>query len=139
MKSRLRHYVMLGCMLALLPYSPVFAQNAPPPPPVSVAKPVVRDVVDSDEFIGRFQAVDEVAVRSRIGGYLQEVHFQDGALVKQGDLLFVIDQRPFITALNSATAALEVAKSTLTLADAQFKRTESLATSGSQSASNLDD
>lgn len=140
MRSKLRYSVIFGCALAFIPLSPLFAQNAaPPPPPVSVAKPVVRDVVDSDEFIGRFQAVDEVAVRSRIGGYLQEVHFQDGALVKQGDLLFVIDQRPFITALNSATAALEVAKSTLTLADAQFKRTESLATSGSQSASNLDD
>lgn len=140
MHSKLRYSVFFGFALAFMPLSPLFAQNAPPPPPpVSVAKPVVRDVVDSDEFIGRFQAVDEVAVRSRIGGYLQEVHFQDGALVKQGDLLFVIDQRPFLTALNSATAALEVAKSTLTLADAQFKRTESLATSGSQSASNLDD
>ncbi|TCL65157.1 RND family efflux transporter MFP subunit [Rhizobium sp. BK251] len=122
-----------------LSLSPALAQQNAAPPPVTVAKPVVREVVDNDEFIGRFQAVDEVAVRSRIGGYLQEIHFQDGAMVKSGDLLFVIDQRPFITALNESTASLEVAKSTLTLADAQFKRTESLATTGSQSASNLDD
>lgn len=115
------------------------AQGAPPAPPVTVAKPIVRDVVDSDEFIGRFQAVDEVSVRSRVGGYLQEVHFKDGAMVKQGDLLFVIDQRPFVTALNEATASLEVAKSSLTLADAQFKRAQSLSTTGSQSASTLDD
>jgi RND family efflux transporter MFP subunit len=106
---------------------------------VTVAKPVVREVIDSDEFIGRFQAVDEVSVRSRIGGYLQEVHFQDGAMVKQGDLLFVIDQRPYINALNEATASLEVSKSTLTNADAQFARTQSLASTGSLSASNLDD
>ncbi|TCU21156.1 RND family efflux transporter MFP subunit [Rhizobium azibense] len=117
----------------------VIAQDAPPAPPVTVAKPVVRDVVDSDEFIGRFAAVDEVSVRSRVGGYLQEVHFTDGAMVKKGDLLFVIDQRPFVTAFNEATAALEVAKSTLIYAEAQFKRAESLATSGSQSVSTLDD
>jgi RND family efflux transporter MFP subunit len=109
------------------------------PPPVTVAKPVVRDVIDNDEFIGRFEAVDEVSVRSRVGGYLQEIHFTDGALVKQGDLLFVIDQRPFVTALNEANAALEVAKSTQTYAEAQFNRAESLATNGSQSVSTLDD
>jgi RND family efflux transporter MFP subunit len=124
--------------LVLFPAA-VIAQDAPPAPPVTVAKPVVRDVVDSDEFIGRFAAVDEVSVRSRVGGYLQEIHFTDGAMVKKGDLLFVIDQRPFVTAFNEATAALEVAKSTLIYAEAQFKRAESLATSGSQSVSTLDD
>ncbi|KRB61943.1 hemolysin secretion protein D [Rhizobium sp. Root708] len=138
MLSLLRHALVLGAAV-MLPATCVLAQGAPPPPPVTVAKPVVRDVVDNDEFIGRFEPVDEVSVRSRVGGYLQEVHFTDGAIVKQGDLLFVIDQRPFITTLNEANAALEVAKSTLTYADAQFKRAESLATSGSQSVSILDD
>lgn len=138
MSRDLLRFLLIGSGFFLLTL-PASAQTAPPPAPVTVAKPVVRDVVDNDEFIGRFQAVDEVQVRARVGGYLQEVHFQDGAMVKQGDLLFVIDQRPFETALNEATAALEVAKSTLTLADAQFKRTESLASTGSQSASNLDD
>ncbi|KQS76682.1 efflux RND transporter periplasmic adaptor subunit [Rhizobium sp. Leaf383] len=109
------------------------------PPPVTVAKPVVRDVVDNDVFIGRFEAVDEVSVRARVGGYLQQVNFQDGAIVNKGDVLFVIDQRPFITAQNSANAALEVARSTLTFADAQYKRAEVLAKSGSQSISILDD
>ncbi|MGO6907905.1 biotin/lipoyl-binding protein, partial [Rhizobium ruizarguesonis] len=94
MTYALRQMVVLGCIAAFMPL-PALAQSAPPPPPVTVAKPVVRDVVDSDEFIGRFEPVDEVSVRSRVGGYLQEIHFQDGALVKQGDLLFVIDQRPF--------------------------------------------
>ncbi|WP_246755388.1 MULTISPECIES: efflux RND transporter periplasmic adaptor subunit [Rhizobium] len=131
--------ILFSCVITVFSGAQALAQSAPPAAPVTVAKPVVREVIDSDEFIGRFQAVDEVSVRSRVGGYLQEVHFKDGTMVKQGDLLFVIDQRPFITTLNEATASLEVAKSSLTLADAQFKRTESLSTTGSQSASNLDD
>ncbi|MBB3541218.1 MULTISPECIES: efflux RND transporter periplasmic adaptor subunit [unclassified Rhizobium] len=138
MPFSIRNMLLLSSMI-LLPAASAVAQGAPPPPPVTVAKPVVRDVVDNDEFIGRFEPVDEVSVRSRVGGYLQEVHFTDGAVVKEGDLLFVIDQRPFITALNEANAALEVAKSTQTYAEAQFKRAESLATSGSQSVSTLDD
>ena len=120
--------ILFSCVIAVFPGAQALAQSAPPAAPVTVAKPVVREVIDSDEFIGRFQAVDEVSVRSRVGGYLQEVHFKDGTMVKQGDLLFVIDQRPFITTLNESTASLEVAKSSLTLADAQFKRTESLST-----------
>ncbi|AXA39617.1 MULTISPECIES: efflux RND transporter periplasmic adaptor subunit [Rhizobium] len=138
MTYALRQMVVLGCIAAFMPL-PALAQSAPPPPPVTVAKPVVRDVVDSDEFIGRFEPVDEVSVRSRVGGYLQEIHFQDGALVKQGDLLFVIDQRPFVTALNQAKASLESAQSALVFADAQYKRAQSLAASGSQSAQTLDD
>ncbi|MGR9394674.1 efflux RND transporter periplasmic adaptor subunit [Rhizobium leguminosarum] len=138
MTYALRQMMVLGCIAAFMPL-PALAQSAPPPPPVTVAKPVVRDVVDSDEFIGRFEPVDEVSVRSRVGGYLQEIHFQDGALVKQGDLLFVIDQRPFVTALNQAKASLESAQSALVFADAQYKRTQSLTSSGSQSAQTLDD
>lgn len=117
---------------------PVYAQ-APAAPAVTVAKPLVRDVVDNDEFIGRFEAVDQVSVRARIGGYLQEVRFQDGTVVNKGDVLFVIDQRPFLTAQSEANAALEVAKSTYTFAEAQFKRAETLAQNGSQSISILDD
>jgi multidrug efflux system membrane fusion protein len=134
----LRLVLVCSAFFSVLPVA-AFAQGAPPAAPVTVAKPVVRNVTDSDAFIGRFQAVDEVSVRSRIGGYLNEVHFQDGAMVRQGDLLFVIDQRPYTTALGEATAALEVSKSTLTLADAQFGRTQTLASTGSQSASALDD
>ncbi|EJT04552.1 RND family efflux transporter MFP subunit [Rhizobium sp. CCGE 510] len=130
---------MLGCITTFMPLT-AMAQGAPSaPPPVTVAKPVVRDVIDSDEFIGRFEPVDEVSVRSRVGGYLQEIHFQDGALVKQGDLLFVIDQRPFVTALSQAKATLEASQSAQVFADAQYKRAQSLAASGSQSAQTLDD
>ena len=79
-----------------------FAQNAPPPP-VSVAKPVVKEIVERDDFIGRFDAVDTVDLRARVSGYLDRVHFADGALVKKGDLLFTIDQRPYRDALDDAT------------------------------------
>lgn len=137
MKATVLRSACFGSLLVLFSAADGHAQS--PPPPVTVAKPVVRDVVDNDEFIGRFEPVEQVSVRSRIGGYLQEIHFSDGALVKQGDLLFVIDQRPYVTAFNEATSALEVAKSTLTYADAQFKRAESLSQNGSQSISILDD
>ncbi|MCF3638797.1 efflux RND transporter periplasmic adaptor subunit [Rhizobium sp. TRM95111] len=125
--------------LLLSLFAPSIAAAQAPTPTVSVAKPVVREVVDNDEFIGRFQAVDEVSVRARVGGYLAEIHFQDGALVKKGDLLFVIDQRPFQTTLNEAEASLEIARSTLTFAESQYQRAEALVKSGSQTLQTLED
>ncbi|WP_247749400.1 MULTISPECIES: efflux RND transporter periplasmic adaptor subunit [unclassified Rhizobium] len=113
--------------------------QTPPPPSVSVAKPIVREVTDADEFIGRFQAAEEVSVRSRVGGYLDSIAFKDGSLVKQGDLLFQIDQRPYVTARDSAQASLAVANSSLTYAKAQFDRVNALVTSGSQTVATLDD
>ena len=69
-------------------------QNEPPPPSVSVSEPVRKMVTEWDEFTGRFQAVDHVSIRPRVSGYLQSAHFQEGSIVKKGDLLFVIDPRP---------------------------------------------
>lgn len=126
-----------GAFLALS--ASLAAAQQPPPAPVTVAKPVVREVVENDEFVGRFDAVDQVSVRARVGGYLDAVNFTDGAMVNKGDVLFVIDQRPFVSTLNEANAALEVAKSTLTYSEAQYRRAESLAQNGSQSISTLDD
>ena len=65
------------------------------PPPVTVAQPTKRTVTDWDEFTGRFEAVEEVQVRARVGGFVTSVEFRDGAFVKTGDLLYVIDSRPF--------------------------------------------
>ncbi len=134
-----RHWLIPAILLfstALSVTSPLAQQQKPA---VTVAKPVVRDVVDVDEFIGRFEAVDEVTIRSRIGGYLDQVDFTDGAMVKKGEQLFVIDQRPFKTALDVATSSLEVAKSTLVFAEAEFTRTESLVQKGTLPISTLDD
>ena len=116
-----------------------FAQDAPPPPQVTVAKPIVRQVTDNDDFIGRFQASEEVSIRSRVGGYLQKVDFKDGQMVEEGDDLFEIDQRPFVTTLDQTVASLAVAKSTLVYSQAQYDRAETLAKSGSQTVSTLDD
>jgi membrane fusion protein, multidrug efflux system len=136
----LRYWLVPAILLfsTTLTAGPSFAQEQQKAP-VTVAKPVVRDVVDSDEFIGRFEAVDEVTLRSRVGGYLDQVNFKDGAMVKKGDPLFVIDQRPFKTALDVATSAQEVAKSTLTFAESEFNRTEALVQKGTLSISTLDD
>src|SRR5437773_5723861 len=79
---------------------------APPPPGVTVSKPLRREIVEWDEYTGRFDAVEIVEVRARVSGHLNEVRFKDGQLVKQGDLLFVIDPRPFERALEQARAEL---------------------------------
>src|ERR1700734_477546 len=88
-----------------------------PAPTVTVAKPVQRTVVDYDEYVGRFVAVDSVEIRSRLSGYLSEIHFQDGQLVKQGDLLFTIDRRPFEIVLEQMRANLSQARANLSFAE----------------------
>jgi RND family efflux transporter MFP subunit len=89
---------------------PQSRQAAPPPPTVSVAKPVQREIVEWDEYTGRFDATQTVEIRARVSGYLDEVRFKDGQEVKQGDALFAIDPRPFERALEQARAELFAAK-----------------------------
>ncbi len=103
------------------------AQNAPPPPPqVTVATPAKMEVADHQEFVGRFVAIDAVEVRARVSGYLSEIHFKDGQLVKKGDLLFTIDRRPFEAALDQARANLEQARANLAFAESDLKRARNL-------------
>jgi RND family efflux transporter MFP subunit len=105
------------------------AQNAAPPPPqVTVSKPIKKLVSEHDEYVGRFVAFDYVEVRARVSGYLETIHFTDGQLVKQGDPLFTIDQRPFQATLDQAKAAVEQAKANLAFAEADLARGESLRT-----------
>src|SRR3984893_6435013 len=101
-------------------------QAAPPPSRVTVAKPVARTIVDQDEYVGRFVAVDSVEVRARVSGYLDKVHFRDGQYVKQGDILFTIDKRPFQNTVDQATANLETARSNLVFAEADLARGQQL-------------
>jgi RND family efflux transporter MFP subunit len=101
-------------------------QTAAAPPTVTVAKPVQRTVVDQDEYVGRFAAVDSVEVRSRLSGYLQEIHFTDGQMVKKGDLLFVIDRRPFEIALEQMRANLAQARANLAFTVADLARGQQL-------------
>ena len=101
-------------------------QAAPLPPAVTVAEPTKRTVSDFDEYVGRFVAVNSVEVRARVSGYLEGVHFKDGQLVKQGDLLFTIDKRPFQNAAEQARAAVTQTKSNLAFTTADFERGQQL-------------
>jgi RND family efflux transporter MFP subunit len=100
--------------------------TAPPPPTVTVAKPVKRTIIDHDEYVGRFIAIDAVEMRARVSGYLDKIHFQDGQIVKQGDLLFTIDRRPFQNTLDQARASLAQAKATFAFAETDYGRAEKL-------------
>jgi RND family efflux transporter MFP subunit len=101
-------------------------QGGAPPPLVTVAAPVKRMVSDSDEYVGRFVAVNSVEVRARVSGYLESVHFKDGQMVKKGDLLFTIDKRPFQNAADQARANLVTAKSNLEYTKSDLERGQSL-------------
>jgi multidrug efflux system membrane fusion protein len=101
-------------------------QAAAPPPKVTVAKPALRTIVDQDEYVGRFVPVDVVEVRARVSGYLDKVHFTDGQIVKQGDLLFTVDKRPFQNTLDQARANLETAKSNVAFTQADLARGQQL-------------
>jgi RND family efflux transporter MFP subunit len=93
---------------------------------VKVVQPVAREIIEWDEYTARLDAVDSVEVRPRVSGYLQSIHFQDGGLVKKGDLLFLIDPRPYVAAMHRAEAELELAKSRLELARKNFARAKDL-------------
>lgn len=115
------------------------AQGGPGgPPPVTVAKPVVKPIVEMDEYTGRFDAVGAVEVRARVSGYLDTVHFQDGATVNQGDLLFTIDRRTYQAGFNQAQATLNSRQTELDLAKVEFERYQRLAQTGAAAAATLD-
>jgi len=95
-------------------------------PSVTVANPVQRTVVDRDEYVGRFVALNSVDIRSRLSGYLSQIHFTDGQMVKQGDPLFTIDRRPFEIALEQMRANLAQARANLAFARADLARGQSL-------------
>ncbi|HEY7494467.1 MAG TPA: efflux RND transporter periplasmic adaptor subunit [Candidatus Tectomicrobia bacterium] len=89
----------------------------PPPPKVTVSQPLHREVVEWEEYTGRLDAVESVEIRARVSGYLQSVNFKDGGMVKKGDLLFVVDPRPY-------QAELQRAKAELAMAIARFEQAE---------------
>lgn len=114
------------------------AAPPPAPPQVKVATPLVQKLIEWDEFTGRFEAVERVEVRPRVTGYLQAIHFKDGQLVKEGDLLFTIDKRPFEAEANRARSLLARAKARQNLARAEVGRAQSLLTRGNIAESSYD-
>jgi gold/copper resistance efflux system membrane fusion protein len=103
------------------------AQAAQPAPRVEVATPEVRALAESADFLGRLEAVETVDIRARVGGVVDEVAFREGQLVKEGDLLFRIDPRPYRIALDQAQAALRQKLEQRKLAESRRRRSSELA------------
>ncbi|ARQ00726.1 efflux RND transporter periplasmic adaptor subunit [Pseudorhodoplanes sinuspersici] len=118
--------VLLAFLLAGCGQGQQQQKAAPPPPAVTVAEPIKRNVIDQDEYVGRFVAVDSVEIRARVSGYLEKIHFKDGQMVKEGELLFTIDKRPFQNTLAQARANLAQARANLAYAEADLLRGQQL-------------
>ncbi len=100
--------------------------SAPPPPAVSVSKPVAREVSDWDEYAGRLQSPETANITARVSGFVEEVPFKEGALVNKGDVLFIIDDRPFKADLENKRATVQKDEAQLALADAGMQRSSDL-------------
>lgn len=120
----MRHLSFLTMLLMLAAAGCGRQQSGPPPRPVptmTVAQPVVKKIVEWDAYTGRLEPIDFVEVRARVSGFLETIHFDEGQLVNEGDLLFVIDPRPFQAELNGAKASLRQAESQQQQAMAQLE------------------
>jgi RND family efflux transporter MFP subunit len=101
-------------------------QVAPPPPEVSAVQPVVKEVTEWDDFTGRLEPIKSVEVRARVSGWLDSIHFKDGQVVKTGDLLFVIDPRPYEAEAERTRAELKRAEAQRNLGLQNLQRAEQL-------------
>jgi RND family efflux transporter MFP subunit len=117
--------------------SPTTSASAPLPT-VTVSQPIQRQVIEWDEYTGRLEAVEMVDVRARVSGYLAKVNFKDGAKVEKGELLFVIDPRPYQAELDRTEAELQRARARLELAKNDLARAERLFRSRAISEEELD-
>src|ERR1700736_2725856 len=120
--------ILAGAVWSLSAHTAMPEQGTVPPSPpvVTVALPLRENVTNRTELTGQFSAVNQVGLRAQVSGYLTEIHFQDGQIVRKGDLLFVIDPRPYQIQLQQATAQRETATAALELADKQIARTARL-------------
>lgn len=129
-------------LLILLGLGPAACAKKTPPAAqratVAVSTPLQKDVVDWDDFVGRFEAVDQVDVRPRVSGYLTEIGFKDGEIVKKGQTLFVIDPRPYQAALDQAKAQTQRAEASLTNARTLLERGKTLLAARAISQEELD-
>jgi multidrug efflux system membrane fusion protein len=109
------------------------------PPSVAVAMPVQANVADWTDLTGQFSAVNQVVLRAQVSGYLTEIHFKDGQIVHKGDLLFVIDPRPYEIRLEQVNAQFQTASATLALANKQLERSARLNRVAVESDEHLDE
>lgn len=118
-------FSLMTAAAVILPFSGCRKPNEfqpPPPPEVTVQAPEVKDVTRYEVFSGRVEARDSVVLVARVGGFLDEIHFQDGASVSKGDLLFTIEPDAYLAAANAAKAALAQAEAGRSLAKASLSR-----------------
>ena len=114
------------------------AAAAPPPSSVTVATPIARDVTEWDDYVGRFAPSQTVEIRPRVSGAVTAIHFRDGDVVRRGQLLFTIDQRPFLAAEAEARANVASARSALVLARSDLARATRLTGDDAISAGEVD-
>lgn len=114
--------LLLAGLLSGCDTKPAASTNHPPLPSVTVSKPIQKSITEWDEYTGRFEALKTVVVRARVSGFIDSIHFKDGQIVKEGDLLFVIDQRPYKLAVDQAKSDLERARAKLDIATADVER-----------------
>ncbi len=138
MPSIARGTVAALAMMLLAACSDKPAQGPPPPMPVSVSAPLQRQIVDWDEAVGRFEAIEQVEVRPRVSGYVQQIAFRDGDIVRKGQLLFVIDPRPYEAALAQARAEVRSAEAQAANATLELERAKSLLDKGFVSKATYD-
>src|SRR5688572_21848520 len=128
-RLRIPHLTSLLLMLTLVGCAVGEAGNPPPAPPapqVTTAEVAMRELHDSADFTGRLEAVDSVAIRPRVGGYVESVHFAEGGRVAEGDLLYQIDPRPFKAEVDRLKAERERTRAQLKLAESYRDRAERL-------------
>jgi RND family efflux transporter MFP subunit len=127
--------ILLGGLLILPPLLAACdskpTASAPPSPLVTAAFPLQKPITEWDEYTGRFEAVETVEVRARVSGFIDSIHFKEGQMVKEGDLLFVIDQRPYRIAVEQGKADVERAKAKLEIASLDVQRATPLVRSQS--------
>ncbi|WP_431282796.1 efflux RND transporter periplasmic adaptor subunit [Humitalea sp. 24SJ18S-53] len=128
----------LALLASVSTTQPVLAQGAPPAPPVTVANPLSRSVQQWDEHTARIEPAARVEIRPRVSGQVMQVHFQDGAPVRAGDLLFTLDQRPFQIAVASAEAEVARNEARVTVAVQQVNRYAPLVERRFSSESDMD-
>jgi multidrug efflux system membrane fusion protein len=123
-------FVVAGGAASFALYTRLWQRTAPvvtaEPPHVTVSAPVVRQLRTRADFLGQLSAVDRVEIRAQVGGTLSEIHFTDGQIVHKGDLLFVIDTRPFEIRLHEATSTLKSAQARLVLSNVELWRAQQL-------------
>jgi membrane fusion protein, multidrug efflux system len=117
---------LLAVYLGFRPHEANQAAALPSAPSVTVSQPLQREVDTRVGFLGQFSAIDRVELRAQVGGTLTEIHFKDGQIVHQGDLLFVIDPRPYEIKLEQAKSAMQTATARVELANIQLSRAQSL-------------